>query len=172
VSPPLRALGLALACAHLVAASAPCGVGRILGPGRPEAGAHRHGDEAHAAGSRATRAHADHDAHAAHDGSTHAGHDAHASHDGSGHAAHGAAPVAHPHDPGAEAAAVASMRAPCPCGCDRAPGRDVPGHRLDPALLRADASIESALARFAPVGPAPAPPAVDPDAPEPVPILA
>jgi len=67
---------------------------------------------------------------------------------------------------------VASLRAPCPCGCDRAPGRNVPGQRLDPGLLLAGPAIEGALVRFEPPEPAPAPPRVAPDTPEPVPILA
>ncbi|HKJ24657.1 MAG TPA: hypothetical protein VKB65_07535 [Myxococcota bacterium] len=157
MSPALRALGLALVCAHLAAASAPCGVRRVVGPGRPEANAaetsaHRHGDGPHGA---------------AHGGS------GHAAHGGSGHAAHGAATsAAGPHGRGPSPDAVASLRAPCPCGCDRAPGRNVPGQRLDPGLLLAGPAIEGALVRFEPPEPAPAPPRVAPDTPEPVPILA
>ncbi|MBW2445257.1 MAG: hypothetical protein JRG83_04975 [Deltaproteobacteria bacterium] len=51
-----------------------------------------------------------------------------------------ASPMAHDHGamPGpARDDADSGWKAPCPCGCDRSPGSDLPGHKLDPGLLLA-----------------------------------
>jgi hypothetical protein len=63
-------------------------------------------------------------------------------------------------------------KAPCPCGCDRAPGRDVAGHKLDPGLLLARAVAGAALEATPPEAPVPAAPVVFPDGPEPIPLFA
>lgn len=118
-----------------------------------------HGGHAGAHGGHAGRA--DHVGHA-----SRAGHTGHAK-DMRRVAAHAGrhAPEAPPSDEGA------SWREPCPCGCDRAPGRDAPGHRLDPGLLLARVPAPGAFEPFVPAAPAPAVPTVFPDGPEPIPLL-
>lgn len=72
----------------------------------------------------------------------------------------------------AHESADSGWKAPCPCGCDRGPGSDLPGHKLDPGLLLARISAPAAFARVLHAPTAPATLAVFPDGPDRVPIFA
>lgn len=164
MSPALRTLGLVLACAHVLAASTPCGPGDRAAsrPAASEATRVAHGRGA--------------DGHAHHGGAPHASHSDAAHADGSTAHAHDPVARAHgpepAHEPVAHGGAALALRAPCSCGCDRAPGDGTPGHRLDPGLPRAATSLAELGARPLALAPAPVAPDAPSDAPDPVPLRA
>jgi hypothetical protein len=178
---PLRAVGVALICAHLAVASTPCGGARTAAGRAAEAHEHAvaasHGHAAPASHEHAAPASHEHAVGASHE---HAVAATRGNVDRSIHGppAHGrtarSVPAHAVRDPGSASSDGASSdavvwRAVCPCGCDRGPGARVPGRGLDPALRLADAPRPAALVLPAPAPAAPRPATVFPGGPEPVP---